>query len=298
VGDVIAVTGTGFAANETGIYITFDGINQGGAISADSTGQWKSTLSIPPATSGNHIVDAHGSSTTAGSISDKDFTVQAKFVVDPTEGNVGDQITVDGTGFTGSTTVTIKYSTVSVLNLNTDSSGNFGGSFEAPKGISGDIEIVATDSADVTASAMFAMDKTAPEIPQIESPEDSQLVGFIGDTRVDFKWKDVTDPSGITYDLQVATDSSFDGVVLEQSGLTTAEYKLMSDEALSPGDYYWRVRAVDCANNIGDWSRTTNFKAGFMSIGTLIIIVAVIALIILVIIRVRIAFFKKRSKVE
>lgn len=297
VGDVIAITGTGFAVDETNIYITMDGVNQGSSVSADSDGQWTSALSVPPAVNGSHVIDAHGSSTTASNIADETITVNARIKVSPSSGNVGDQINITGNGFSGNSMVSVKFGTISVLsNISTDATGNFSGSFDAPKGISGNLEIVASDTGTVSANAPFEMDKTAPDPPQIETPGDGDVVGIIGDIRVTFKWKDVDDPSGVTYDIQVATDSSFNGIVLEHTGLTTAEYKSMSDEALPPGEYYWRVRAIDEATNAGDWSLTTNFKAGFMSVTTAIIIVVVIILVIVAIIRIRVVFFKKRNQ--
>lgn len=297
VGDVITVTGTGFGASESNIYLTLDGINQGSSVSADSDGQWKNALSVPPTTNGSHMIDAHGDATTASNIADVTITVNARITVSPTSGNVGDQISITGNGFSGSSTVSVKFGTISVLsNISTDSTGNFSGSFDAPKGISGSLEIVATDIGTVAASAPFEMDKTAPDPPQIGSPGDGDTVGLVGDTRVTFKWKDIDDPSGVTYDIQVATDSSFNGIVLEHTGLTMAEYKSMSDEALPPGEYYWRVRGVDEATNVGDWSLTTNFKAAFMSVTTAIIIVVVIILLIVAIIRIRVVFFKRRNQ--
>jgi hypothetical protein len=297
VGDVIAITGTGFAADESNIYITMDGVNQGSSVSADSDGQWTSALSVPPAVNGSHIIDAHGGSTTASNIADETITVNARIVISPSSGNVGDQISITGNGFSGNSMVNVEFGTVSVLtNVSTDATGNFSASFDAPKGISGDLEIVASDTGSVAANAPFAMDKTAPDPPLVETPADGDIVGIIGDTRVTFKWKGVDDPSGVTYDIQVATDSSFGGIALEHTGLTTTEYKSMSDEALPPGEYYWRVRATDEAANIGDWSLTTNFKAGFMSITTAIIIVVVIILVIVAIVRIRVVFFKKRNQ--
>jgi hypothetical protein len=296
VGDVITVTGTGFAASETGIYVTLDGINQGSSVSADSKGQWATAMTVPSITHGTHTVDAHGSTTTATSIGDETLTVNAKITISPLSGNVGDRININGTGFSGSSTVVVKFGDGTVLsNISTDSTGNFSGSFDAPKGISGSVDVVATDTGNVADGATFEMDKTAPGAPLVDYPGDGDMVGFIGDTRVTFQWKDISDPSGVTYDIQVATDSAFNGVVFEHTGLTIAEYKSMADEALPNGEYYWRVRGVDEATNIGAWSATTNFKAGFMSLTTLIIIVVVLILVIVAIVRIRVVFFKKRT---
>lgn len=295
VGDVITVTGTGFAANESGIYVTFDGVNQGNPVNANSSGQWTTTLAIPASTNGNHVIDAHGSTTSAGSIADKTLTVAAKIVLSPTSGNVGDQIHIDGTGFKGGASVNVKFGTATALgNISTDASGSFSGSFAAPKGISGNVDVVATDASNVTATTVFEMDKTPPGTPLVASPASGDTVGFIGDTRVTFEWKAVSDPSGVYYDIQVATDPDFLGIVFEHTGLSSAEYKSTEQEALSNGEYYWRVRAVDGATNASNWSGATKFKAGLLSMTALIIIAVVIVILILIIVRIKVAFFNKR----
>jgi len=291
VGDVVAVTGTGFGESESSIYVTFDGINQGSSVRADETGQWKASLTVPAAVNGTHTLDAYGSTTYASSIDDGKLTILAKIVLSPTEGNVGDTVIINGTGFTGGKTIVVTFGTVSVLsNVNSDSSGSFAGTVKAPKGAGGDINVVATDANNVSATSVFAMDKTAPSVPQIKSPESGATVGFIGNTKVDFKWGDVTDPSGISYDIQVATDSDFKDIVFEHSGLTAAEYKSTDTEALQRGQHYWRVRAVDGANNPSDWTATTRFKAGALSLTVIIIILAVIVVLILIIVRARAVF--------
>lgn len=293
VGEVINVTGTGFGSNESNIYVTFDGVNQGGVTTADATGQWKVSLTIPAAVNGAHIIDAHGNITGAGSVQDKSLTILTKMVISPGQGNVGDTVTVTGTGFSGGKTVNVKFGAVSVIsNINSDSTGGFAGTFKAPKGAGGEIKVVATDASNITASALFQMDKTAPPVPQIKSPAKEAIVGFIDKTKVDFKWNTVTDPSGVSYEIQVADDIDFKSIVFQHSGLTTAEYKSMDDEALPYGQYYWRVKAVDDATNASDWSAKIQFKSAFMPLTTLIIILAVIA-VILIGLRVRAVFFKR-----
>ncbi len=288
VGDVVNIDGTGFGENENNIYVTFDGIDQGKKINADDVGQWKTTLSIPAAVNGTHAIGAYGSETYASSIEDEDLTVLAKITLNPTSGNVGDTVSINGTGFTGGTTISVRFGTVSAISsVSSDSSGSFTGTFQAPKGVGGEIEVVATDANNVSATFGFAMDKTAPSVPQIKSPTDGATVGFIGNTKVDFKWADVTDPSGVSYDIQVSKDLDFKDIVFEHSGLTVAEYKSIDTESLPQGQYYWRLRAVDGANNASSWTATTQFKSGLMSLTTIIIILIVILVVVLILLRVR-----------
>ena len=48
-------------------------------------------------------------------------------------------------------------------------------------------------------------------------------------------------------------------IVVQKTGLTASNYRLISAEALVPGTYYWRVRAVDNAGNVGSWSENWLF---------------------------------------
>ena len=84
-----------------------------------------------------------------------------------------------------------------------------------------------------------------------------------------FDWENVTDPSGVTYDLQIAIDGEFttSAMVLEKTGLTDSEYTLTKEEALESRSeeepYHWRVRATDGASNASAWTGTGEFSVGF-----------------------------------
>jgi hypothetical protein len=68
----------------------------------------------------------------------------------------------------------------------------------------------------------------------------------------------------VTYNLEVATDSAFQNIVLEKSDLKDAEYTLTSSEELQPvsqrNPYYWQVRAVDGAGNESPWTAPQSFS--------------------------------------
>jgi hypothetical protein len=83
---------------------------------------------------------------------------------------------------------------------------------------------------------------------------------------VSFDWEEVTaDSSPVTYILQVATDDDFaaDSIVLKKEGLTKSEYTVTEAEAIDligqETPYYWRVRAVDAAENEGEWTGAGEF---------------------------------------
>jgi type IV secretory pathway VirB6-like protein len=83
--------------------------------------------------------------------------------------------------------------------------------------------------------------------------------------------------------LEISPSSDFAGTVIRKDGLTGTEYTLTSDEALTKGNYYWRVRAVDGADNQGDWTNGQLFKIGGID-WWLILLIAVAAIVVIVII--------------
>ena len=137
------------------------------------------------------------------------------------------------------------------------------------------------------------METTAPPVPQITYPTSGKTVGFIGDAKANFEWKAVTDPSGVYYDLQLASDQNFKSIVFEHSGLTAPEYKSADTEVLPHGEYYWHLRAVDGAGNTSEWTAPARLKAGFMATSMLIIILVVAIVIVGIVLRARSVFFKR-----
>jgi hypothetical protein len=101
--------------------------------------------------------------------------------------------------------------------------------------------------------------------------------------KVTFDWTDVTDPSGVHYELEISTQSNFTTTVLRIADLKDSKYTLTEAEALSHGEYYWRVRAIDDAGNTSDWTPLSVVKVGFITLKALIIIIcAIVGFIILV----------------
>ena len=98
-------------------------------------------------------------------------------------------------------------------------------------------------------------DLTAPGKPTPVLPENDTMVTTDTPT---LQWTAVADHSGVTYTLVIDNEPTFDSAyyVYYMTGLT--ENQRAIENALSNGIYYWRVRAVDGAGNIGSWS--DNFK--------------------------------------
>ncbi len=106
------------------------------------------------------------------------------------------------------------------------------------------------EDAPAEADALCAVDNVAPDKPTLVSPENNTTVSTSTPT---FKWTTVTDLSGVTYTLQVDNEDSFASpYVYYKTGITDNQHT--SENTLADGTYYWRVRAVDGAGNLGEWA--------------------------------------------
>jgi hypothetical protein len=247
--DSIKISGSGFANNETSIEVTFDGKTLERNILADDNGNWSVDSKVPPGGSGPHTITASGRITPSADITSATFTTVSVLTVVPRSGNVKDELRVTGSGFNAGKDFSISFEGNPIASGSVNESGSFQAIFKAPGGKSGSLTIAATDTKGATASTTFDMETTAPETPKIASPKDGSTVGFMGDTKISFKWGDVTDPSGVTYDLDVSDGSNFAKNLFSHTKLSDAKYTLTEAEALPNGEYYWRVRAVDGAGN-------------------------------------------------
>jgi uncharacterized membrane protein len=74
--------------------------------------------------------------------------------------------------------------------------------------------------------------------------------------------------------------------VVDLTGLTGASYTLTKDEALARGTYYWRVKALDGAQNDSGWTAAYSLNAGLFSLWlSIVIIVVIVAFIIFLVYR-------------
>jgi len=185
-------------------------------------------------------------------------------VTTPTSpGNVGMELTIYGAGFASGATIDISYNGGDevISQATADADGNFTTPFTVPPSIAGSHLITATDG-DITATATFTMESAPPPVPVPKLPE----IAGTAQEEARFDWDDVTDPSGVSYTLQVASDIDFNSLVVDKQGLPLSEYTLTGGEKLAPAGqkaYYWRVKAVDGASNEGQWSPVGLFYVGF-----------------------------------
>jgi hypothetical protein len=170
-------------------------------------------------------------------------------------GHVGMELTVGGIWFTADTDVNITYGNgeaVAVATTKTSPSRNFSAAFTVPPSAPGSHEVTASDGTN-SVSAVFTMESERPLTPVPLQPAAAAVI----DVEVPFDWEDVSDPSGISYVLQVAADGDFTTIVLEKEDLADSEYTPSGEERLGlvakETSYYWRVKAVDGTSNESYW---------------------------------------------
>ncbi len=266
----VRVIGTGFNKKEF-IAIRFDGDKLSTTplfIYTNHRGSFSGSFLVPSRDSGGIIrIEA---SDTFFNQAEAQLTILAGIRLDPitsptSPGYVGMELTARGGGFIADAMVTIIYSnddeTIPVATVRTNANGNFSASFTVPPSVAGSHAITATDDTS-TVTVTFTMESQAPPVPVLLLPKVADTAG----AEAYFDWEDVTDPSGVSYTLQVASDANFSDIVLEREGLPCSEYTLSKEEKLeSTGKeaYYWRVKAVDGARNESEWSSPGLFYVGF-----------------------------------
>jgi hypothetical protein len=295
VGDSLYVSGVGFEANEIGIRVTYDGSLVLSDITADTKGSWSEKLDVPPSSKGEHIIDASGEITRASDIQDTIVIVSPKVELNPASGAIGSDITVHGTGFAANQVITISYDGAKVASsAATDAKGIFTASFKIPQSKAGDHTVTITDPTAAVFSLKFSVESEPPPTTSLISPEAGSESESFGKTTVTFHWSAVEDPSGAYYVLEISPSPDFAGTIIHKESLTSNEYTLTANEALTKGNYYWRVRAVDGAGNQSDWTNGQLFKVGGMD-WWLILLIAVGAIVVIGIIW-RFASVKRQDK--
>jgi hypothetical protein len=297
VGDAVTVRGTGFSANETNIVVTYDGNPVSQSTSANASGDWSTTFTVPPSSAGSHAIAAKGSATTA-SVSGGSFNIDPFASISPASGNIGSSATLSGSGFTANSDLQLTFdgNLLTTDKVTSDVTGSFSKSIMIPKSTSGSHAIKVKYGGNKEYGLTFSIGSIDLTLPRIISPTDGESVSLIGDATPNFKWSPISSPNGgITYILQIDTDPEFPAPILQKTNIPSAQYTLTKSEALPNGQYYWRVRAVDAASNQSDWTHPAILQSGVMS-PTLFIIVIVIAVIIIVLLLIFFLFRPMQKK--
>ena len=287
VGDTITVTGGGFAPEETGVAVTFDGATVATNIPVDTDGRWESSFELRASTYGSHTVAASGDTTSSVTTT---LSTQAQITeLSPAKGAPGDSVTLTGNGFHGSQDLTVTIGGVAASgNLQTQSNGNFNISFRVPRGSpEGEQALVVTDEGGATDSIDFTvMEKTLSTTPLPISPKDSTLRSG----EVTFNWVGETGSATYTYTIEINTTAS-SGNIRSKSGIAESSYTLTEAEALPKNTYYWRIKVVDDYGNEGPWSDYVEFRVSPISTWVWVV-VGVVVLIVLMVVAYRETKFK------
>ncbi|OGS46155.1 MAG: hypothetical protein A2539_03035 [Elusimicrobia bacterium RIFOXYD2_FULL_34_15] len=100
----------------------------------------------------------------------------------------------------------------------------------------------------------FIVDTSPPQVPTLVSPANySQTISL----KPTFDWMDITDISGVKYNLQVANNSNFSSPVVNVINLSTSQYTAATALAVNT-TYYWHVQSVDGVANSSSWSAYRN----------------------------------------
>ncbi len=264
-GERATINGTGFA-DEEDVTIKFDGDEVAtGDTSID--GSFTIPFDVPAVGAGTYDVEAEDDDNNSA---ETEFAIASNISIGPvtsqtSPGYVGMDVTISGIGFKPNATITITYASTPVVFTTTSAAdGSFSYAFEVPASDPGEHTVTATDGTN-SLGVTFFMESEAPDIPQPLLPE----MDTKPERPITFDWLKVTDPSGVTYILQVATDQNFANIVLQKEGLTESEYTMTvtEDEALEStkkdAPYLWRIRAVDGAGNESGWTGAGSFDVGF-----------------------------------
>jgi hypothetical protein len=104
-----------------------------------------------------------------------------------------------------------------------------------------------------TGGAITKSDVLAP--PDLAEPLNLSPI-IVSDPKRDpihFSWKPVT--TAVQYEFQASTTTSFNHFVMDRK---TAETSI-DISGFDPGDYFWRIRAIDAKNNLSDPSDSFKF---------------------------------------
>lgn len=265
-GVTMMLVGTGFGPNEQNIEIKFGSETVISGVAADANGGFQQSVLIPPAPAGQHNISASSPSGSLTAQAQQTYTVVPNIALNETNGNVGMDLSVRGTGFTPDSNVTLTYDDLTVATVRSDALGSFNLQLVVPASDKGDHSLKALDERGNRVQELFEIENIPPSAPVLRSPGDGSRGGILGSFRPSTRWAPVDDPSGVTYNVQVAADPEFLDIVLDKQGLPSPTYKFNGDEALDRGKYYWRVQAVDGASNAGPYSSVHELNSGIIPI--------------------------------
>ena len=251
----LSVSGSGYAGDGE-VSVSFGG-QETAQSTTDKYGSFQATFRVPAFESGSYVVKAEDGSDNWAKAA---FTLAAGASLSQSSGSVGTPLIVSGVGFNAAVLITITYDNEEVATTVSDEDGSFSTTFNIPPSMGGNHTVTVTDGTN-TDESVFTMESDAPPVPDLIHPDN----GSKAEAMPHLEWEEITDPSGVTYSLQVATSEGFTpaSIVIEKTDLTESEYTIGEEEELSPSTkeapHYWRVSATDAARNSSEWSEPYSF---------------------------------------
>jgi len=315
VGTKITITGVGFRAGEDGLTFTWDGPIIDTNVVAQPNGTFSFVITVPPSVKGRHILGVYGSSfTPIGIVPDLEFEVTPSIQLTPSNVINSRDLRIDGSGFNANEIIAIKYDTLSTdATATTDAKGNFGLTMKAPSRPGKEHTVEAAGNKGSVALASYASGSLPPPAVQLLSPGpgaalyiyNSVLDAMAGmlqspgslfgigpvpqqgsaDTSLaTMTWSADAVQPGLKYSLQISKMPDFTSVAIQKDNISGASFNLLKSVLPAAGTYYWRVRAVNDAGELGSWSNSWKFDSSAASPLVLAIIFTIVVLLLAIII--------------
>jgi len=254
VGDNVTVMGSGFQGI-TDVLIYWDDKDIG-IIQTAADGNFITAFNVPPCGDGTHRIKVDDRINKAF----KDISVSSAMSINPSTGFVGMQVAAQGLGFRPGFPVSLTYDNIKLEGTNVNSSGSFSQIFKIPVSKFGQHTLMASDGVNAQ-SVVFTVEATPPPTPLTSLPSENERMT----KDAHFEWTPVSDPSGVTYTMEIAEDSKFTNIIMSQANIVANYIDITEDSKMLPGKdkpYYWRVKAIDRASNESGWSLVSSFYKG------------------------------------
>jgi len=291
-GSKLTIKGTGFPADSEDVSISLDGKATNLNINTNDVGSFTAQFTVPDTIVGRHEFKATVENVSIGDVSTS-FQVKPSIIMEPEHPEIGAEVILTGSGFAANSQVSIEYDDITIPNsppdkkLTTDANGSFSHTFNVPESPESDHVIAATDQAGNVATFGLPLEGAPPPTPNLLYPCGGQRFGWFGPQIVTFKWEPVSDPSGVSYTLEVGQNTQVWPPTVTKTGLTSTTCAIR----LEPGTYFWRVKAIDGAGNESDATLAPYpFKVGLFSIWFVVGGILIFAVVFILIVR---AFFRR-----